>query len=280
MADNNESTSSTTGTSGTPGTPTGTTNSSTTNPPFHEESLNQEEQTLEDFNNKDVLDYYRDMAKEDRSHEDFEDLIDLSRMLWHNKMYLEQQVLLRDKRIKYLNDVCDGLNTLSQRLGQRIADENQAKEALLRVTADYRSEYSDTISSITLDNRSYGVTASQIRQLFIWYCPHTSIFFTEGDTYDGVGEGGPGTHTYTLFEIVQRRYMKKDGTTACNEVLLLYKRRHICNVVTMREFRRAGCMDKHMKPKFVWYRDIQPLNPRRYFMTKEAIEAKVNELFS
>ena len=253
--------------------------SRTTNPPFLAEAFNQEEQTLEDFNNKDVLDYYRDMPVERHSHEDFEYLVDLTRMLWHNKMYLEQEVRLRDKRIQELHDLNDGLNTLSARLGQRIADENQAREALLRVTASYRSEYTDRISSITLDNRTYRVTASQIRQLFQWYCPHESIYFRAGDTYAGEGEGGPGIHSYTLFEIVQRRFLKKNGTTSCDEVLLMYERCHICDVVTMREFRRAGCMDKHMKPKFVWFCDIQPLNPRRYFMSQETIVSTVNELF-
>ena len=275
MADDNTSSRNTSATSGT----SSTANTTAANPPFLAEAYNQEEQTLEDFNNKCCLDYYRDLPVERRSHEDFEDLVDLTRMLWHNKMFLEQEVRLCDKRITFLENLNDGLNTLSSRLGQRIVDENQAKEALTRVTASYKSEYVDEIATITLDNRSYGVTASQIRQLFQWYVPHITVFFQNGDTYEGEGEGGPGTHTFSLFEIVQRRFKKKDGTTVYDEVLLMYERRHICDVVTMKEFRRAGCMDKHMKPKFVWFHDLQPLNPRRYFMTRQSIEDKCNELF-
>ena len=54
-----------------------------------------------------------------------------------------------------------------------------------------------------------------------WYIDDSdNIWFSEGDTYDGECGGGPGTHRFSMGEIVNRRYRKKNGDVHIDEVLL------------------------------------------------------------
>ena len=260
-----------------------TNQNNTTNPPFCEFSPDTEQESQADYENKDCIRHYRDMPIEDRSHEAWEDMVDLIQMLWHNKQYQDHELYLRQKQIDMQQECNVGLLQLSSRLARALVVEDGNKDRLNEIKADYANQFLSVVKNITLNNNTFSMTRMHMHQIFTWYDNPNSIYFRTDDTYTGEGEGGPGVHQFNFMEIVRRKYTTKRGTTKYDEVLLVQERKFLCDVVTMVEIRRCTKNledDTYVKPKFVWINDIESFNPRRYFMNENEVTTLHADLFS
>ena len=120
-----------------------------------------------------------------------------------------------------------------------------------------------------------------MRQMMMWFCTSPRFFFEEGDTYTYSNGTGSRPYKFTLGEIVRRRYKTNDSSEwEYDEVIVFGEKGYLVDVLTIAELWQAGTRNNFTTTKIVWVDDVEPLNPKRFFMEKDAILELIDKEFS
>ena len=228
----------------------------------------------------DLLEYYSRLNKEDRSHEQFEELVDMVRLLWHHKNYLEREIhyLRRDRveaeeangtMLTIMKHLCDGY----------VRDGNGGRKRVNELATEFNKDYSTIVTDIVLNDEKMSMTRRHFRQIMHWYCHNPSMFFEAGDELTYSNGSGVRPYKFTLGEIVSRRYKSDSGEWDFEEVIVFGEKGYIVDILTMAELRRADSRSAFLRTKFVWLDDVESFNPKRFFMSKERLFELYNEMY-
>ena len=229
----------------------------------------------------DLIDHFTNMPKENRSHEDFECLLDLLRAVWHNKLWLEHELELKNLMYNQSTDANLELKNLCNRIGKQLVDQDGTKIRLNKVVEDVRNEFYSHVVDVALNGNVFTVTRKHMRQLLQWYAYDPSIYFSAGDTYLHTLENEQYVHKFGLGEIVVLNCKDSKGNVIKQEVILFRECPHIVDVVTSKELQRCDAEnDVVCKPRFAWSQDIEPCTPRKYLMSKSDMINVINDVFN
>ena len=248
--------------------------------PFREtvvgEILNVEDEIDQDS----ALRHFLDIPKDDRSHEDFDSMIKLVRVLIKKNRFAEKELWMSHQRIFGFAQANAGLIDMNKRLAKKlISDDDGEGRNLTRVMTDYSKALVSKVTTVKLNGQKYSMMRAHFNHLCDWYCHGGMLHFDEGNEYYGPAETGRAIHKYGFGEIVLCTYVKEDKTTATEEVVLCNEEKYIADVLTAAELRRTGESQRYFTmPRFVWMKDIQPLNPRRYIMETNEMQKVMMEL--
>ena len=216
--------------------------------------------------------HYSSLPKNQRSHEDFDDLLKIIKIMNHNSKFQEKELWMAHKRISGYKQANAGHISLNKSLArQLINDSDGQNENLTKVMKRYKRAILSKVVSVKLNEKMYTITYAHMMHIFEWYSTGGMFQFTRGNDYMGVGEDAQGCHQYTFGEVVQRTFFDREGNKHKDEVILFDETSYIVDVVSADEIRRAGTSQKDgfTMPSFVWKEDIEPLSPRRYLLDEE-----------
>ena len=237
--------------------------------------------TCGDNDDCDLIEHFDNMPKEDRSHQDFECLVELVREIWHNKCWLEHELELKTLMYRQSVDANLELKNMCNRVGNLLVNQDGNKIRLEKVVEDVREEFYHHVVNISLDGKTYTVNRKHMRQLLQWYAYDPSIYFSEGETYTHTLEDVEYVHKFGLGEVLIWTCNDGNGNVFTQEVILFRECPHIVDVITAKELERSDSEEDIVcKPRFVWSQSVQACSPRRYLMNKKDMIDTINDIFN
>ena len=229
----------------------------------------------------DLIDHFGTLPKEQRSHEDFDSLVELVRVIWHNKLWLEHELELKTVMYEQSVNANLELKNLCNRVGNLLVRQDGNKIRLNKVVEDIRKEFYFHVVDVCLNGHIYTVNRKHMRHLLQWYAYDPSIYFVVGDTYVHTSEDVEYRHKFGLGEIVEWTCTDGKGEVTTQEVILFRECPYIIDVVTAKELQRCDPEEDIVcKPRFVYSKDVKPCSPRRYLMEKKDMIDTINDIFN
>ena len=110
-------------------------------PPFRDVSLELGE-TGNAVADKDLLEFYSQLPKEERSHEQYEELIDMVRLLWHHKNYLEREVFyLKQEKLNAVDANGEMLTIMTHIARKTMKEDGPEKKIIKELVKEYNKGF-------------------------------------------------------------------------------------------------------------------------------------------
>ena len=201
-------------------------------------------------------------------------------MLCHNKQYLQRELHYCKALKEKAEDANAEFVSMLDAVAKELAMETKTWDKVKSIKKEFTEDYDKIIRNVTLNDETFGMTRGHFRQYMLWYCHGTSYYFAAGDPQQLDNEGlRMKEHDYTFGEIVKRTFKNKDGEIKQDEVILFQEEEFICDVLTMDDLRHATKIDVFARPTFVWIKDIESFEPKKYFMEREQLLEIISHLY-
>ena len=130
---------------------------------FRESTVNELSGLDDDSRCKLAVTHYAKIKKEERSHEDYDAIVNLLTIVTHKQEWKDYQLWLQEKKIFMFKEANANLIRLNRELVKHIKDDNNGDESnLLRVIRGYRHAYMSKVTDVTLNGDSYTLTRGTI----------------------------------------------------------------------------------------------------------------------
>ena len=250
--------------------------------PFREYSVDATYNvTEEDHYHPDAIDHFRRIPKEQRSHEDYDELLKILKVLEHGTKFKDQELWMSHKRIFGFTEANANLIALNRRLARILINDAEGhNENMMRVITDYRRAILGKVVDVSLNGNSFTFTRAHMVHLCEWYTMGGMFIFKRGEKFMGAGDDYEGTHKYQFGEIVERTYFSRDKKKCKEEVIVFAENKYIADVVTASEIRRVGQSQKDgfTIPRFVSTIDLKAHSPRKFLLPYNKMVELVHEL--
>ena len=143
---------------------------------------------------RNIIDDLINIPVEERTDDDFDDLIRTLELVWSNKVYQDGLLEFTQSSNRELYDL-----TLTMAQGL-INQDNGCKATMIKYKERYKQQADKVLSAFSLNNMDILFTEKQLRQVCMYYLGEEPIYFTKAMFID---DSPSDIHRFTFGEIVE-----------------------------------------------------------------------------